>query len=193
MKALIPYLLAIAMAAPQQGAQPGNDETRLYNQAQQLLQKGDAEGALRIYRELMSKLPPERRASMLNNQAWIDLHSESTRAQAEQEALRKLKKALTLDPGNETARYNLELLLRNQQNQPPPPSPTPPPPPDKEEEEEIQIPQETNARRTTFEPQSDADVEHYLKLIAERKYQYFHQAPKSTRDSENTGTGQKPW
>lgn len=73
-------------------------------------------------------------------------------------ALNSFKEALVLDPENESARYNFELVRRQKQNQPPKNPEQDPPPPSDQEQEPPPPP-----------PMNDRELEKLLQQIRKRK------------------------
>lgn len=125
-------------------------------------------------------------------------------------ALRLLRKALLLDPNNEAARYNYEVLMRkNGQDQPPPPqnSPNQPPPPEQQKEEREQYMEriEAELRRMLGRVPSDAALPNGMDTLSlpeamrvveelrENELQFQQQLRKAAPPAEAQPDGKPVW
>lgn len=106
------YLLSLR-AYPDQGA------LIRFNLAQAYLRMDSLDQALRLFQRLTNAQQPEMASQAANNAAVIQV-----RQGRYPEALRGFRRALIFDDGNETARYNFELLSKRMQ--PPPQDSLPP-------------------------------------------------------------------
>ncbi|MFN8994241.1 MAG: hypothetical protein ACK5X3_11360, partial [Pseudomonadota bacterium] len=178
-------------------AQVGTQQDELarqFNRAQKLLKSGAYAQAESGYARLYARLPGPARATVHNNQAWAQLQQDAKPDEAAVRAAKnQLIRALSLDPDNDLARYNLELLLRRY---PPPPSPPPPPATEVPESPQPQtLPTEGNGKRATYESQSLDDIEAMMQRLAKEKIQYFHQARKDVARTTPDGRdpAYQPW
>ncbi|MBX3101248.1 MAG: hypothetical protein KF690_01930 [Bacteroidetes bacterium] len=173
---------------------------RSFNQALDLLAQDSLSAAAQRLQALLPGLPPEQRAVGHNNLAYMLLRQVSAQSnpeetrRLEQQAYAHLRRALSLNPDNEVARYNYELLMQRMQQPPPqtPPPPNPedqPPPPPRNS----RIPNEASGQRMTYEPQDEATIQFYLKQMRQQPVQYFHQARKSISGQRTGLDDRQPW
>lgn len=124
-----------------------------YNIAQCYLQLDVKDSATYHFQMVLSSREPAIASRAANNIGVIQADALQLNF-----ALNSFKEALILDPSNESARYNFELVRRQKQNQPPPDKNDPPPP-------------ETNQPPPPPPPMNDRELEKLLSQIRKRKNQ----------------------
>jgi len=187
------YSVSIKLFSDAQSLYPEWKPQLKYNLATAWLMADTLDRSSEAYGSILKTLPVEAGAKARNNLGYIAVKQEHP-----EEALEYWKAALRLDPNQEKARYNYELLKKRLKTPPPPPpdeenspeSDNPPPPP--KAHPRPPKPTESQGNVNTILALSEDQTLQYIHKLGSKPYVYIQQLKKSTK-SRLGRTGNPDW